>query len=829
MPAKNLEALEEWKGKLVYFQVEEATTADPEQKFRLKRLIADAEANIERLEVDAQTTSGGVAPTRLHHTAQKLFGRNGELARFDAAWHNPEIHVVTLVAWGGVGKTSLVSKWAAGLAKRNFDGASYFDWSFYSQGTSDQVIATADPFVDAALRHFGAGKVAGSAASAWDKGAYLAQLLARHRALLVLDGLEPLQHPPGPLAGELKDPAITALLKGLAASNAGLCIVTTREPLKDLTAFEESTAPRWPLEHLATEAGVELLKALGVHGSAADLTQLVEQVKGHALTLNLLGRYLHDAHGGDIRKRDLITFEEADNEVQGGHAFRVIAAYEHWFATEGEKGQRLLAILRLLGPFDRPATPDCLKALRQPPPIPYLTEPLASLTEAQWNVTLARLRQAHLVTTDQGALDAHPLLREHFARQLQEHHPQAWREAHSRLFDHLTTATEEYPGTLAGLQPLYQAVAHGCLAGRYEEARAKVYRNRILRGTGQEGFYSTRELGAIGADLNAVACFFVRPWSRVAPALPEAAQAWLLNEAAVRLCALGRLLEAVEAIRAGLELRIHQKAWGSAAILASNLSTLEVSLGHVLEAVRAAEQGVDFADRSGDAFWRMTSRTVLADALHQAGNRNVALAHFREAEALQAEWQPSNPRLSSLPGFRYWDFLLASAERATAGGLGSWDACSEVEQQAESALPLGRRNNWLLDIGLAHLTLSRARLYVALGRGQTPRVAEIEIDQAVDGLRLAGHIEFVAQGLLTRAWLRCAMGDATGARSDLAEAEEIAKRGPMPLQLADVALYRARLFQDRNALREARRLVDLHQYGRREEEVTDLEAVMGKA
>jgi hypothetical protein len=44
-------------------------------------------------------------------------------------------------------------------------------------------------------------------------------------------------------------------------------------------------------------------------------------------------------------------------------------AYEKWFAGEGEKGQRHLAVLRLLGLFDRPASKNCLDALRAKPPL----------------------------------------------------------------------------------------------------------------------------------------------------------------------------------------------------------------------------------------------------------------------------------------------------------------------------------------------------------------------------------------------------------------------------------------------------------------------------
>jgi tetratricopeptide (TPR) repeat protein len=764
-----------------------------------------------------------VASSKLRHAAERLFGRDAELEALDAAWADPAVHVVTLVAWGGVGKTSLVSKWVAGLAARDHDGADYFDWSFYSQGTREQSSASADPFVDAALRFFGDEATADSARSPWDKGARLAQLVAQRRTLLVLDGLEPLQHPPGPLAGELKDPAITALLKGLAARNAGLCVVTTRERVQDLTAFEETTAPRWELERLSTPAGVELLKSLGVHGAAAELESLVEEVRGHALSLSLLGGFLRGAHGGDVRKRDLVRFEEADAEIRGGHAFRVMEAYERWFAGEGEKGERPLAILHVLGLFDRPAAAELLAVLRHPPAIPGLTDALAGLGDPQWNLAIDRLAECGLLVPDVASLDAHPLVREHFGRRLRERSPGAWRASHGRLFDHLRQSAEHRPDTLEGLQPLYQAVVHGCQAGREQEACDEVYWDRISRGTEA---YVVRKLGTIGADLGAVACFFDPPWSRVSPALDETAQAWLLYEAAFRLRTLGRLTEAVEPMRAGLRMRIDREDWINAAIGGSNLSELELTMGDVAGAVRDAEQSVVHADLSGDAFQRIVRRTSLAHAHHQAGRREEALAHFREADAMQAERQPQYPLLYSLSGFQYCDLLLSAAERAAGGRLEdrvAAEACAEVERRALKMFEWRVPGDSVLDIALDGLTLGRARLYRAILGGSAPDAAEPDIDQAVDGLRRAGYQDYLPRGLLTRAWLRSTQGRPEDARADLAEAEEIAERGPMPLHLADVHLYRARLFHDRAALAEAQRLVEKHGYYRRREELEDLE------
>jgi hypothetical protein len=90
------------------------------------------------------------------------------------------------------------------------------------------------------------------------------------------------------------------------------------------------------------------------------------------------------------------------------------------------------------------------------------------------------------------------------------------------------------------------------------EACDKVYFARTRRGNKD---YAMKKLGAFGSELGAVACFFEQPWSRLSPSLTEPNQAWLLNEAAFRLLALGRLTEALEPMRAGIEGAVKLKDW----------------------------------------------------------------------------------------------------------------------------------------------------------------------------------------------------------------------------------------------------------------------------
>jgi tetratricopeptide (TPR) repeat protein len=328
--------------------------------------------------------------------------------------------------------------------------------------------------------------------------------------------------------------------------------------------------------------------------------------------------------------------------------------------ARGRKAQRALALLRL------PADAGCLKALWKAPAIPDLTEPFVGMSEAQRNVAFTRLQDAKLLTVNRDgsgallALDAHPLLREYFARQLREQRPEAWRAAHRRLFEHLCVTTKDKPQPkLEDLQPLYQAVAHGCHAGMQQEAAAKVY-----NGPRGREYYSSKKLGALGSNLGAVACFFGQQWSRVSPALTTAYRSWLLSEAAHYLRSLGRLKEAVEPMRAGLGMNVKQEDWKNAATAAMNLCQLELTLGEVAGAEADAEQSVTYAERSRDAFQQMSKHANYADALHQAGRRDEAEARFRKAEAMQAGDQPEYPLLYSLMGFEYCDLLLAAAERA---------------------------------------------------------------------------------------------------------------------------------------------------------------------
>lgn len=782
-----------------------------------------------------------IAGTQLaKHAPKVLFGRETELAALDAAWARETLNVYTLVAWGGAGKTSLVFHWVqTRFAAKGWPGVErYFDWSFYSQGTGESRQTSADLFIAKALEFFGDPDP--TKGGPHERGERLAGLIRQHRALLILDGIEPLQYPPNdPQAGRLKDPALESLLRELAADNPGLVVITTREHLKNVEGHV--TTEEQKLDKLAQEAAAALLRHLQIVGTDDELHAAWRDAGGHALTLSLLGRFIADAYEDrDIRHYREVKFEAADQEHQGRSAFKVMIAYERWLKSGGPERQRELAVLRLTGLFDRPMSKGCLQALRAEPAIPGVNEALVRLTDQQWNIAVKRLREVELLSDSPDAIDAHPLIREYFAAQLKREQPVAFRAAHSRLFDYLCETTPHRPDDIDGLAPLYEAVTHGCLGGRQQEACNKVYFDRILRGGGSGGFFTVRKLGAIGADLAAVAAFFDEPWGQVSPNLTPGDQGWLLNLAAFLLRALGRITEALQPMRAGLESRVQLKDWKNSAIGAANLSELEVMLGRLPDAVADARQSIIHAEHSGDAFQRMGARTTAADALHQSGQRAEAGALFAEAERMQQERQPEFDLLYSLQGFTYCDWLMASAEQAAWQQVLDRPLSNSKTHVADGLATVERRANkmfeWrlpidpLLDIALDHLTLARVRLTRAIleadAMNRLPTLDLPHVAAALNGLRTAGQMAHLPRALLTAALYHFVRGEHALAEKHLSEAQQIAERGPMPLFLADVHLHRARMFRDTAELAKAAKLIRDLGYGRRYDELADAEAAV---
>jgi tetratricopeptide (TPR) repeat protein len=714
-----------------------------------------------------------------------LVGREAELKLLDEAWTNPKTNLVSIVAFGGVGKTSLAINWwhrnQAPGAKR------VLGWSFYSQGAAEDRQASAEPFLEHALREwFG---VTDPPLDSWTRGERLAKLLQHERTLLILDGLEPIQFPPGPHAGHFKDPGMEALLRELSIHNPGLCLCTSRLALTDL---DGPGIQAIDLDNLTPETGAQYLQALKVNGPEEELQRASADFDNHALALTLLGNLLVKRYHGRIEKRDTIP-TVLDEHQQGAHARRVLREYEVLF-----RGKPELEVLRILGLFDRPADKGALKILRK-------------LKPAVWAGALENLKDARLIeyTDPEGALDCHPLIREHFADEYQASSPDAFRAAQEQLYEYYSKLAPQLPDTLEEMAPLFYAVYHGCQAGKHQEALDTIYYERILHG---DETFLVKQLGAFGVNLSLVANFFITPWHEPVPSLSVPDQSWVTGEAASALRALGRLREAVEPLRAAVEERLRQESWSNAARNLMNLSDLHLALGDVSDAIDAARRSVEAADKGGDGFLKEVAGTKVAAALHQSGELDKAAALFQEAEKMHTERQPQYPVLYSVQGYRYCDLLLERGESA------------EVLRRGKLMFEWRLASDSLLTIALEHLSLGRAR------PAGSAEAAE-NLEQAVSGLRRAGDLDQLPRGLLARAAHFRHTHKFEKAQHDLDEVRVLATRCGMRLFLTDYHLEQARLLlaqgkpaaDARPHYEAAKKLIEDTGYHRRDPELADLE------
>jgi tRNA A-37 threonylcarbamoyl transferase component Bud32/tetratricopeptide (TPR) repeat protein len=761
-----------------------------------------------------------ISAARLPVTGSDVFGREEDIAFLDHAWASQHVNVVTIVAWAGVGKSTLVNHWLRRMAAEQYRSAELvFAWSLYRQGSSGDT-SSADEFLDAALNWFGDPDP--RLGTAWEKGERLAKLVARRRTLLILDGLEPLQNPPGPQEGRLREPSLQALLRELAAFNTGLCVITTRTPVADLADHQGTSALRRDLEHLSSDAGTKLLRALGVRGDEAELRSASDEFSGHCFALTLLGSYLTDAYNGDIRCRSEVSGHLAHDARQGVHARKVMDSYQTWLGEGPE-----LAVLRILGLFDRPADEEALGALLKSPAIPGLTESLTDLRPTAWRAILARLRRARLLAGEDPHnpehLDTHPLVREYFGEQLRSQQTDAWKECNRRLFHHYRTLTPQLPNSFREMEPLFSAVICGCNAGLFREALHEVYLPRIQRGN---TYFAANILGARSPLLSVLVHFFEHGrWGSPVETAVEGQsltaedQLFILMQAAPYLTAT-RGLGAPEA-----------------RICCERAESLCHSLGRPL---------LLYVALIGQ--WRYTLMTGKLSAAMQIAERVYSLAQEQDDPALMIGAD------NALAGTQYYSGDFESAGQHAQHGLQIWRSGS-IQSSAEDLYTpaVGCLGYWALsawhlgDIASCQVNLDKA-ISLAKERKDTNALAlalnwavnlayfernPAEVDRlASDMIQLSTRhnlLYFLTVGAIGRGWARSVSGDtaegipwiehgirdfrATGSVLGLplylarkAEALHLANRTSEALEAMSEAQALAERFEHRYCLAELHRL-----------------------
>jgi tetratricopeptide (TPR) repeat protein len=392
-------------------------------------------------------------------------------------------------------------------------------------------------------------------------------------------------------------------------------------------------------------------------------------------------------------------------------------------------------------------------------------------------------------------LDTHPFIREYFTRELRAELADFWRDGNRLLFEHCKSTVPDRPETTDQMGWLYQAVAHGCRAGRHAEAAA-IYRDRIMRG---DESYSTRRLGLYAADLAGLSHFFDQPWEKPSALLGPEDAAYLVRTAGFRLRGLARLDEAAEALRRAFLSYKAEKNPLEASRVGRNLCETLTLMGDLAEARTVGDESIILADVTQDLHQKIAERAAVAVTYHYLGRVDNAEALFRRAEALQAELTPRYPKLYALRGYHYSVFMLEQGKSEEVVRRGEETLGWVERKQVEGYGPV--------DLPLEHLALAMAKLQ--RGAGHTRRDERIaaskpHFEVALAGLRRAGRSDFLPLGLLGRSlFLREVAEDASNpderaahlARAEeyLDEVEQICTKVQMSVYLLDCHLERARV------------------------------------
>lgn len=348
-------------------------------------LVGPAEGSVERVFV------GHVLPP-----PRTLAGRDAELRRLESWGDDPKgPRVMSVVAMGGAGKSSLVQRW---LSDQSGDP---LVWSFYEDPRAEGMLA-------AALGRLGGGRVPNSTTEVLER--LLAAVEGPAPQLLVLDGFEVMQSDGGGRPrGSIEDALLRRLLTTIAARSGGTrVLITSRVPLVDLAAWNGRGSETLELLPLSSPAQRELLRSWGVVGADAELDRALERFGGHALSVSTLASLVTGSFDGDLALARDIDLDDASADDPLAHRLgRLLDAY----ARAVSETQR--AVLARVALFPRGVGIDALSTLTRDP---RLRGDMPT-TRRQLVQALSRLERRGLVHRSRAASSryaVHPFVADHF-------------------------------------------------------------------------------------------------------------------------------------------------------------------------------------------------------------------------------------------------------------------------------------------------------------------------------------------------------------------------------------------------------------------------------
>jgi tetratricopeptide (TPR) repeat protein len=701
--------------------------------------------------------------SRAPRVLDEWVGRAELLEQLDREW-NAELHrIIGLVGFGGEGKTSVARQWIEQIRLHTAPPSGVFWWAFYDNSNLDE-------FYEAVLQYLLGDRIDLAALPSTSMRAHVvASLLRAGRYLIVLDGLEVLQHQSGDSYGEFTSVGLREFLQLFAApDHLSVCIATSRAPLLDLQDF--TTYTEFAVERLLPEDGRTLLRRLGVHGTDQLLDSIVRDWDGHALTLALVATYLLKRWNGHASHAPIDELRPLESEDRYAQVRRVLRRYDEQLSVPER------TFMTVFSAFRTPVHAHVLDRIfrnhleheESESSTNALTTPIAALDSEAFAVMLQRLISHQILRYNQvtDSYTTHPLIRAHYSEKLEEDPARV--SLHQSIKEYYLASVSTTPAlpTLDELTPLIEAVHHACRAGAYDEAFV-IYQDRIDQG---EMWVLTHKLGAHETELALLLEFFPDNDPSTTPQVSNPnVRAWLLNEIGFCLMTLGRLREAPVYFERANTIVAELEIWENACRGSKNVAELYIDLGMLRQAARAADESLQFAHRFEEAFEKLVCVALQAWIAYLRGQTDAGKL-FLQSEAIQRQTEGAR-FLYHIQGLRYAEYLLRHNERGLA------------RQVTMANLALCAANQWISITGrcrrfLGEIDSAEGNHKAALGHFQ----------EAVNVARAVSERESLIEALLARGRWAARWGAPEDAFLDLTEALDYAVQGGYRLYEVDIRL-----------------------------------------
>jgi hypothetical protein len=392
-------------------------------------------------------------PPSLHNQTPpepKFVGRKEMLDTITDWYTNPEVRIGALIGWGGVGKSAIVRNWYDTLESNNIKPDGIFWWGFYRNAYLEQ-------FLNALLRYVSQGQIEPETIkSTWEKTDRIKEYIPQGTYLIIQDGLEQMQKSAsGDEFGKMIHRECTELLHYLAdvPKADGLCLITTRYPLKDLEDWHKRSYKNLPLIDLSIPDSLLMLRRRGVNGSEEDMTEVIKRYKGHALSLTSVAGYLTRYYDGDIKQAPEVEFVLGDKG-----RFKDVNKLLRKYAEKMSEAEPIF--LYIFSLFRTEVTEkDFAGVFRHEIEDTKFNEELVKMSELDFKDLRKGLVDWRLISYDETkkSYTTHPLIKGYCESDFDEKNKKL---CHKRIYQYFGEYAPKQPETLEEMQPLFEQVYH---------------------------------------------------------------------------------------------------------------------------------------------------------------------------------------------------------------------------------------------------------------------------------------------------------------------------------------------------------------------------------